>query len=419
MKLLLRFFTLGLLLLFSHYSGLAQVVYQGNVQSIAVVSSNTGTIAGFNVPAGSNRLLVVLVGRGSPINDPPTVTVSSITFNGMMLAPAAVATSDNVGSDIWYGVVSGSDLVSSDIVVTFDKAVGVAQIGAASFTGVDNAMPIGNTGTATSPRNTDTNMGSLTVSTTAGNVVVDCVRQSATDGFTFGAGQTELFEINSTNTGNQTTGSSYETATGSSTTMSWTSNMVNGNPGDQYGYCAVEIRAFINLPVELVYFKANQRKSGNQLFWQTASELNNEGFEIERSEDGRQWEILAFVKGHGTTIEVKDYQWIDETPHSGGNYYRLRQMDSDGKFEYSDIVQVSTRNETVHLFPNPVNDILHYQITALEGVNRVQLFDVHGKLIRESNNINGQLSLQDLPKGVYVFVLKKSDGQVQQRIIKE
>ena len=66
------------------------------------------------------------------------------------------------------------------------------------------------------------------------------------------------------------------------------------------------------------------------LTWQTASELNNAGFEVERSADAKQWEVLGFVNGHGTTMEANDYKYLDAQPMRGMNYYRLSQTDFDG-----------------------------------------------------------------------------------------
>jgi len=181
------------------------------------------------------------------------------------------------------------------------------------------------------------------------------------------------------------------------------------------------------VPVELMFFKAKLEGSNVRLHWATATELNNAGFEVQRLVDSHQsvvdskWESLTFVKGHGTTVETQNYSWLDEKPLPGANYYRLRQVDHDGAFEYSEIVAIvsGSKNEVVRVFPNPVGDVLNYRVADLESVQRIQLFDGHGKLLRETRVIDGQLSLNGLPKGVYFFVLETASGRVQWRVVKE
>jgi len=189
------------------------------------------------------------------------------------------------------------------------------------------------------------------------------------------------------------------------------------------------------VPVELISFTAKPEQQYIRLHWKTATELNNAGFEVQRLVDSGQsiidgkWKVLTFVKGHGTTVEPQNYSYLDKDLTGFGNlsgltlYYRLRQVDYDGAFEYSEVIAVNAKstidNKQLHLFPNPVVDILNYQVADLESVQRVQLFDVNGKLLRETTVIDGQLSLNGLPKGVYLLVLETASGQLQQRVVKE
>lgn len=109
------------------------------------------------------------------------------------------------------------------------------------------------------------------------------------------------------------------------------------------------------LPVELLDFSATPSESSVLLTWRTASETNNEGFEVKRSSDGRNWDVLAFVPGHGTSLETHSYSHTDRQPMPGVNYYRLRQMDWDGRFEYSQMVSVRMGQQAIPFFiaPNP------------------------------------------------------------------
>jgi hypothetical protein len=94
------------------------------------------------------------------------------------------------------------------------------------------------------------------------------------------------------------------------------------------------------LPVELVSFYGVRTPKQNVLFWTTFSETNNDYFLVERSEDGQYWEGLTKVEGAGNSTSVIDYTYYDNHPLEGVSYYRLKQTDFDGNFEYSDIVSI-------------------------------------------------------------------------------
>jgi hypothetical protein len=104
------------------------------------------------------------------------------------------------------------------------------------------------------------------------------------------------------------------------------------------------------LPVEFLFFTASLNNQKQVVLnWATASELNNDFFTIERSVDGLTWEVVDLVNGSGTTSLRNDYSTIDPRPYSGLSYYRLKQTDFDGAFEYADIVSVFNGNEAVQL----------------------------------------------------------------------
>ena len=109
------------------------------------------------------------------------------------------------------------------------------------------------------------------------------------------------------------------------------------------------------MPVDLVHFKANVFNTDVLLNWSTASELNNEYFLVEHSVDGRNFIPVQHIPGKGTTDELQWYSFNHEETYYGDNYYRLKQVDYDGGFEYSDIVLATLHLEEEHLklFPNP------------------------------------------------------------------
>lgn len=104
----------------------------------------------------------------------------------------------------------------------------------------------------------------------------------------------------------------------------------------------VRVRILSALPVELTSFQAWQENDkAVNLRWETASESNNQGFEIQRSSDAKNWKKLAFAQGHDNTTETKTYNYIDTKPFQGFNYYRLKQIDFDGQYELSKVVSIA------------------------------------------------------------------------------
>ena len=119
------------------------------------------------------------------------------------------------------------------------------------------------------------------------------------------------------------------------------------------------------LPVELIFFNGQATRDGSLLTWQTATEKNNEGFEIQRSANGKDWNSIGFRAGVGTTQETQSYQYTDEQAKDGLNYYRLKQVDFDGRFSHSNIVNVNyeSAQSKLKIFPNPVKN----ELNIIEG----------------------------------------------------
>jgi hypothetical protein len=119
------------------------------------------------------------------------------------------------------------------------------------------------------------------------------------------------------------------------------------------------------VPVELVAFTAAVEGQDVQLAWITATETNNYGFDIERKTGDDEWMKLAFVAGHGTTTTPRQYEYLDRNLPSGAYEYRLKQIDTDGSFEYSPIVTalvgVPERFTLAQNFPNPFNPVTEIQ----------------------------------------------------------
>ncbi len=177
------------------------------------------------------------------------------------------------------------------------------------------------------------------------------------------------------------------------------------------------------LPVELTHFNAFQKGTEVLLEWQTASETNNAGFEIQKSVDGKQWEKLVFVEGAGTTFESNSYAFLDEYPFNGLNYYRLKQIDFDGRFEYHKValVNFNTLKNDIVIYPNPVQNQLIVELpNSWKDMVNTQIFDMTSRLVQEDqiNNQQTTLDFSKLHQGQYTIRLIHQNEIVTKSIVK-
>ena len=197
-----------------------------------------------------------------------------------------------------------------------------------------------------------------------------------------------------------------------------------------YGNAIFRIAGFSSpmflLPVEYRYFSGKPAGSSVQLNWGTAMETNNSYFEVERSVDGLKFSVIGKVAGKGNTQSGWDYTSYDYKPHTGINYYRLKQVDANGTATYSKTVKInfSTENK-IHLFPNPASDHLTVQFSSemRKKPEALKLFDATGKLLQirtlspQTPGNSLTLNISGLIPGVY-FLHLQNDGSVF-RFIKE
>jgi hypothetical protein len=175
------------------------------------------------------------------------------------------------------------------------------------------------------------------------------------------------------------------------------------------------------LPVELTSFTASMSKAGVKLDWSTASELNNARFEIQRSKDGSNFATVGTVSGKGTTTNVTRYSFIDNNSF-GKSYYRLKQVDFNGDFSYSGVVEI---NGTVpqkfaveQNYPNPFNPTttINYSVPEKSNIT-LKVFDVLGREV--ATLVNGQVEVGNhqvtfdaskLSSGIYYYTLQSGNN---------
>ncbi|MDN5204703.1 T9SS type A sorting domain-containing protein [Fulvivirgaceae bacterium BMA10] len=187
------------------------------------------------------------------------------------------------------------------------------------------------------------------------------------------------------------------------------------------------------LPVELISFTASLENEDVLLNWQTASEVNNDFFEIERSETGDDWEVIGKVDGNGTTNEVSRYDYLDNRPLFGTSFYRLRQVDFDGAFEYSNVVSINNpfeaRNLVVDFYPNPTSqNEMNLRVITENKENKVfvKLTNIMGTTFFDQSfdpmtfNKDLEIKLRNkINSGIYILVVEQAGQSYKEKIIIE
>ncbi len=173
---------------------------------------------------------------------------------------------------------------------------------------------------------------------------------------------------------------------------------------------------FNSLPIELVNFNVQAVENKVDLSWQTASEINNDYFSIERSQDGVNWETTLTMEGAGNSSSLLNYKTLDTNPLSGTSFYRLKQTDFDGQFTYSKVETITLNNSfnnDVLVYPNPTNN----KITVVSDQKEMEQILVLNSLgqdvtrftsIENQNTTTCEIDLSNLSKGVY-FVRTKTN----------
>ena len=190
-----------------------------------------------------------------------------------------------------------------------------------------------------------------------------------------------------------------------------------GVQGDPLAFNASFVSAAIALPIELINFTAKSNNSTINLAWQTASEKGNSHFDIERSANGKDWSKIGVVKGSGTTQQKNDYRFVDERPLSILNYYRLKQVDFDGQFNYSPVVTaVAGKGKLKGIFPNPTTDKVTLVGNDLTNDDVVTIFDLNGRNVKTQKVSGSQIDVSDLAKGFYILSISDINGQAIDRV---
>lgn len=200
----------------------------------------------------------------------------------------------------------------------------------------------------------------------------------------------------------------------------------------QYGYSLYNFAVYGTrsqrsiLPVSFTRFTASTETRGVRLQWATATETDNRGFEVQRSEDGVTFVPVAFVAGAGTTTTPQQYHYLDENTFSSLRYYRLQQIDFDGKAVYTPVVAVrgavmGTATGNYSLYPNPATDQVTFAwstpvptkvvLTLVDSQGRVKM---RQEYLEQSGANTLPLDLRTYAAGIYFLTLRHEQGLLHQ-----
>lgn len=213
------------------------------------------------------------------------------------------------------------------------------------------------------------------------------------------------------------------------TQNSGSSSGISGNAPEPTTNMPSNLGNFVNspaaLPIELKDFYARKMAQAINLHWSTLTEKNFNHFEVERKVAGEaDFKMITTVKGVGESTQLQEYQYTDVKAPYGSVYYRLKQVDNDGTFEYSPIVVVTRQAQgSWAAYPNPVNYSGKFQIRAPEGneILQIALISPRGKVLWQKQEVTDQqvFSIPEEAKaGLYFVQIYTSQGQKTLKIIK-
>ena len=172
-----------------------------------------------------------------------------------------------------------------------------------------------------------------------------------------------------------------------------------------------------SLPVELTTFTSSVNQNNVTLNWSTSTEVNNYGFNVEKLIGNQVWKNIGFVQGSGNSNSTKKYNFVDNNLKPGSYSYRLKQIDNDGNFKYSDVISLNInlieKSEMGQNYPNPFNPTTTIQFTmAKEDKIRLVVYNAIGQQVAELVNGNVEagthnvtFNASSLTSGIYFYTL--------------
>ena len=423
----------------------SQLSISGTITNFGTFTNSSGKLvfagtAAQTIPAGTyskirinNSLSGVGLSGAVTLNDSLILTQGNLylTSNNLTLGNSSYS---SVGSSSSYIVTNGTGTITCNNIGTSGKTGNVViPSGLSSF----NPITINNTGTADAftVKVIDSVTNSFTGSVPTGlKISTNAVNRTwvVNEAVAGGSNATIQLQWNLTDElSGFTRASSYVgTYTGSYWNGTSTSSAAGSNPYTQTrsgitSFAEFGVGSNGTLPIELLSFTGNKVDKNIQLNWVTSSEINNDHFNIERIING-QWSLVGKVKGNGTTNLVSNYEFLDpiiNRDQSSTLYYRLKQVDFNGKENFSHVIEIGLENNsnlnTISTSPNPFTHdfVITTNIKSATDI-LLQVYDANGKLVHENIlkntagvNTNGITEMSEMPSGFY-YLKMTIDGEI-------
>jgi hypothetical protein len=179
----------------------------------------------------------------------------------------------------------------------------------------------------------------------------------------------------------------------------------------------------IAVPVSWLAFNITAQAGANTLNWSTASELNNDFFTIERSSNGVDFDILDYVSGAGTTTDITKYSYVDASPLAGNNYYRVKQTDYDGSFDYTETkhINLNANSDKVVIYPNPAKNEVFVSLVPKATPTIITLKDITGVTLQRlevSNQSIVPIDLSAYRSGMYFIETSDHTSTITTKVLK-
>ncbi len=412
-----------------YYGYVGGLIGESSGTTISTCYSTTTVTGG---TSGSGSYTGGLVGKcanGSPISNSYHITnnVSGKDYVGGLVG--GLETSSSVSQCYSTGSVTGTIVVGGlvgALSASIENSYSRANV---SNSGSNSGGLVGQSSSGTINKCFST--GTATGSSSVGGLLGYNSSGTTTNSFW----DTETSSLGSSEGGTGKTTAQMKTQS-TFTDASWSSSIWNMDAGYNDGYPHLDWQntGGTPLPVELTSFIANVNDGDVILEWQTATEVDNYGFDIQRSvisgQRSNEWEKIGFVTGYGNSNSPKHYFFIDENITASGKYfYRLKQIDNDGSYDFSPIVLVEIENPKEFAleqnYPNPFNPntVISYQLSA-SGKVTLKIYDVLGKEIamlvneeKESGVYEVEFDASYLAGGVYLYELVANDYRAVKKLM--
>lgn len=344
----------------------------------------TVTGSTITIPAGStsgfvtmNNITDNLYEQNAGASEVITVTMSSAT-NASLGNPSSATMTQN-DDDVAPTVTMAANAIS------INENGGSAKIGItlSAISGVPTTINISTSGTAT--YGTDYTLSATSLVIPAGSLTDSITLTSINDAINE-VSETVILDIATITNGTE------------SGTQQATVNIIEGT-----------------VPVRFVGFTAVSNNCSTSLSFATAFEQNNHHFAIEWSTDGNNWQTVATLASKGNSNSVQNYTAVHANPINGNNYYRIQQVDNDGKASYTQVLIVKNNcNKTVlTVAPNPF--VHSFTVQGVADKSTLQLLDAQARIIQQKEKVSGTVTMdaQALPSGSYILVVRNADGSQQ------